>query len=186
MSVIDSDDMKKIALYFVLILFAFVAFASCKGREWDTHDELKALTGNWASEYVSEVLNHVFEDKDTTYRNNGRVVKIIASIKDTMNLSFRWQAGNVEGDSIDIVSTLIQIGDSSTVIVNGYRYSDEFWAHLYTIDPGIIKYEGKFHVDFYEVGKTTPWAWSEIAYQRDRDERSYCPYKRCDTQVGRY
>ena len=178
--------MKKIALYFVFMLFAFVAFVSCEGREWDTHDELKALADNWASEYVSEVLNHVFEDKDTTYRYKGRVVTVVASIKDTMNLSFNWQADNVDGDSINIVSTLFQIGDSSTVILNGYRFSDEYWAHLYTIYPGIINYEGKFHVDFYETGKTTPWAWSEIAYQRDRDEYSYRPYKRCETQVGRY
>lgn len=177
--------MKKIALYFVFMLFAFVSFVGCEGREWDTHDELEALTGNWASQYVSEVLNHVFENKDTTYSKNGRYT-VIASMKDTMNLSFSWESDQVMGDSINVVSTLVQIGDSSTVIVNGYRYSDEFWAHLFTIDPGIINYEGKFHVDFYEVGKTTPWAWAEIAYQRDRDEYRYSPYKRCETQVGRY
>ncbi len=178
--------MKKIALYFVLILFAFVTFASCEGREWDTHDELKALTGNWASVYVSDILNNIFEVQDSTYRKNGSEYTVISSINDTLNMTFSWHANKVEGDSINVISTLMQIGDSSTVIVNGYRYSDEFWAHLYTIDPGIINYEGKFRVDFYETGKTTPWAWSEILYQRDRDEYRYNPYKRCDTQVGRY
>ena len=186
MSVIGSDDMKKIALYFVLILFAFVAFASCKGREWDTHDEMKALTGNWASEYVSDVLNKIFEVEDSTYKNKGREYTITTSIKDTLNMTFSWHATKVEGDSIDVHATLMQIGDSSKVIVNGYRYSDDFWAHLYTTDPGIINYEGKFRVDFFETGKTTPWAWGEITYQRDRDEYRYNPYKRCDTQVGRY
>lgn len=163
-----------------------MTLVSCKGRVWDTHDELESLTGNWASEYVSDVLNNIFGVQDTTYRRNGSEYTVITSINDTLNMSFRWHANNVEGDSIDVLATLKQIGDSSMVIVNGYRYSDEFWAHLFTIDPGIINFEGKFHVDFYEVGKTTPWAWSEIAYQRDRDEYRYNPYKRCDTQVGRY
>ena len=177
--------MKKIAFYYVLILSGFVAFVSCEGREWDTHDELEALTTNWATIYVSNVLDHVFEVKDTTYSDNGRIT-VITSMKDTMNLSFSWEGYQVDDDSTNIVSTLIQIGDSSTVTVDGYRYSDEFWAHLYTVDPGIINYEGKFHIDFYEIGKTTPWAWGEITYLRNRDDYRYYPYRRSDTQVGRY
>ena len=178
--------MKKFALYFVLMSFAFVTLVSCEGRVWDTHDELESLTGNWASVYVSEVLNKIFEVEDSTYREKGREYTVTTSIKDTLNMSFSWHSNSVEGDSTDVLTTLMQIGDSSTVIVNGFRYSDDFWAHLYTTDPGIVNYEGKFRVDFYETGKTTPWAWGEIVYQRDCDEYRYHPYKRCDTQVGRY
>lgn len=183
--VIDFNGMKKVSLYFALIVVAVSALTACEGREWDTDDELECLSNNW-SNYVSDVLDYIFESVDTTKNNDGRIKTITASINDTLNLKFTWKANNVGGDSIDVESTLIQIGDSSIVKVDGYRYSDGLWAHLFTVDPGIINCEGKFHIDFFETGKTSPWGWSEITYQRERDEYRYRPYKRCDTQVGRY
>ena len=71
------------------------------------------------------------------------------------------------------------------VVVDGYRYSDDFWTHLYTTDPGIINYEGKFRIDFYETGKTTPWAWGEVTYQRN-DDGNWSEYQASKPKVGRY
>ena len=182
--VIDSDDMKKIALYFILIAVTVPFFTACGGREWDTDDEMECLINNWSYYYVSDVLIYVFESIDTTKKDEGRIKSITASINDTLNLEFHWKANSIGGDSIDVTSTLIQIGDSSILKIDGYRYSDELWAHIFTVDPGIINYGGKFHIDFYETGKTTPWGWSEITYKKDEDY--YLPYSKETPKVGRY
>jgi hypothetical protein len=71
---------------------------------------------------------------------------------------------------------LVQIGDSIVVTTQGYRYSEKFWAHLYTVDSGIINFDGKFHVDFYETGKTTPWGWGEIKFTPYQDDGYYHNY----------
>ena len=87
---------------------------------------------------------------------------------------------------MNVCSTLIQIGDTATVVVDGYRYSDNLWAHLYTVDTGIINYKGMFRIDFYETGKTIPWAWSETTFEKDTTKYHYKPYKHNDPKVGRY
>ena len=28
-------------------------------------------------------------------------------------------------------------------------------------------YEGKYHIDFYEIGKDTPWAWAEVIFTKN-------------------
>lgn len=183
--VIDSDDMKKITLYIALIAVTGSVLTACGGRDWDTDDELECLTKKW-SYYVSDVLDLVFENIDSTKNNDGRLVTLIASVNDTLNLTFHWLANSVGGDSVNVLATLIQVGDSSIVIMDGYRFSDNLWAHLYTVDPGIINYEGKFHIDFYETGKTTPWAWTETTYEKDTSEDHYRLYICNSPKVGRY
>ena len=80
---------------------------------------------------------------------------------------FHFTKGNKNNhDSVNIISSLLQIRDSIVLKTDGYRYSDYYWVHLYTVGPGIVNYEGRFHVDFYETGKTTPWGWSEITYHK--------------------
>ena len=90
----------------------------------------------------------------------------------TLSIDFK-KDGRIEGDSVVISYRLLQIKDSVVVTADGYRYSDRLWAHMYTVDEGIINYEGTFRVEFYENGKTTPWAWSDVRYSRS--ER-YDPY----------
>ena len=175
--------MKKITLYFALIAVTTFVITSCEGRSWDTDDELKSLTNNWSHYYVDDVLDYVFENIDSTKNNEGRLVTLTASVNDTLNLEFHWQANKIDGDSINVSSSLLQIGDSSIVIVDGYRYSDGLWAHMFTVDPGIVNYEGKFHIDFYETGKTTPWAWSEKTFTKSD---GYYHYSSEDPKVGRY
>ena len=72
-----------------------------------------------------------------------------------------------KNDSVDVTSTLLQIRDSVIIKSDGYRYSQKYWAHLFTVDPGIINYEGKYHIDFYEIGKDTPWAWAEVIFTKN-------------------
>jgi len=184
--VIDFEGMKKISLYFAFIVVSVSALTACEGREWDTDDELECLSTNWSYYYVSDVLDFMFETVDSTRNNDGRIITLTASINDTLNLEFHWKANNIDGDSVNVGSTLIQIGDSSIVKVDGYRYSDGLWAHLFTVDPGIINYEGKFHIDFFETGKTAPWGWSEIIYHKSDDEYNYRPYSCESPTIGRY
>ena len=183
--VIDFDGMKKFSLYFALIVVIASALTACEGRDWDTDDELECLSNNW-SYYVSDVLEYIFESVDTTKNKDGRISTITASINDTLNLEFHWKTNSVNGDSVNVSSTLFQIGDSSIVKVDGYRYSDGLWAHLFTVGSGIINCEGTFHIDFYETGKTSPWGWTEIEYHKNLDQYRYNPYERGDTKVGRY
>ena len=185
MPVIYSDDMKKITLYFVLIVVASWALTGCQGRNWDTDDELMVITNNWASEYVSKVMD-CFLRNDTVIKAEYGSVSVTVSNKDTLKLDFRWLSDKEKGDSVNIHSSLVEVTDWVAVIVDGYRYSDEFWAHLYTTEPGIINFEGKLRIDFYEIGKTTPWAWSETTFEKAA-ESHYKPYKRNDyPEVGRY
>ena len=178
--------MKKISLYFAFIVVAVFALTACEGREWDTDDELERLSDNWSYYYVSDVLDYIFETVDSTMNIDGRIIIHTASVNDTLNLEFHWKTNSVGGDSVNVGSTLIQIGDSSIVKVDGYRYSDGLWAHLFTVDPGIINCEGRFHIDFFETGKTTPWGWSEIVYHKGDGEYSYRPYTKDSPTVGRY
>lgn len=179
--------MKKITIYIACMVVLLSGMTACGGRDWDTDDELEALSINWSEYFVLDVLNYIIEVEDSAYNNdNGRIVTVLKSIDDTLNMVFRWKANTVKGDSMNVCSTLIQIGDTATVVVDGYRYSDNLWAHLYTVDPGIINYKGMFRIDFYETGKTTPWAWSETTFEKDTTTYHYKPYKRNDPKVGRY
>ena len=181
----NSDDMKKIILYFALIVVASWTLTGCEGRNWDTDDALMVITANWSNDYVSKVIDHFWQN-DTVFEEGDGSVSMSFSKKDTLKLDMRWLSGKEKGDSVNVHSSLVEISDSVAVVVDGYRYSDDFWAHMYTIDPGIINYEGKFHIDFYETGKTTPWAWGEVTYQKSNDGSMVYNYKSSKPKVGRY
>lgn len=185
MPVIYSDDMKKITLYFALIIVASWTMTGCEGRNWDTNDSLAGVTDDWSYLYVSRFID-IFWLNDTVFDEEDESVSITFSKKDTLKLDMRWLSGNENGDSVNVHSSLVEVSDSVAVVVDGYRYSDEFWAHLYTIEPGIINYEGKFRIDFYETGKTTPWAWGEVTYQKSNDGSMAYNYKSSKPKVGRY
>ena len=176
--------MKKI-IFFALIVVSSWTLTGCEGRNWDTDDELMGITADWSYIYVSRVMD-CFWHNDTVFEEEDGSVSMTLSKKDTLKLDMRWLSGKEIGDSVNVHSSLVVVNDSVAVVVDGYRYSDDFWAHLYTTDPGIINYEGKFRVDFYEVGKTTPWAWGEVTYEKSDDGSTLYNYERSKPQVGRY
>ncbi|MBO4561502.1 MAG: hypothetical protein J5705_06020 [Bacteroidaceae bacterium] len=181
--------MRKFTIY--LLIAGLVGFMSCRGNDWDTEEELKALSRTWANDYVDYTLRQVVLAADTSkgVRNGGYVgdnITTTSVLKDSLMSVFHFTKGNeYNHDSVNIICSLLQIRDSIVVKADGYRYSDKYWVHLYTVDPGIVNYEGKFRIDFYENGETTPWAWSETTFEKAA-ESHYKPYKRNDPKVGRY
>ena len=108
------------------------------------------------------------------------------NLNDTLSIDFK-KDGRIEGDSVVISYRLLQIKDSVVVTADGYRYSDRLWAHMYTVDEGIINYEGTFRVEFYENGKTTPWAWSNVRYSKsDRNDPYNSRQYVKETETGWY
>lgn len=176
--------MKKNALYILLALFAVIGILSCEGRDWDTDNDIKDLCISWSKEYVDLVLDQKIKAIDTTFHKEWSVTTSI--ITDTLykEIHSSYACEYPNRDSVDVTSTFIQIHDSLIVKVDGYRYSQKYWAHLYTVDEGILNYEGKFKVDFYEIGKTTPWAWSEITYSKNKND-NYYPYNK-KSEIGWY
>ena len=173
--------MKKTVIYSLLLVAA--CLVSCKEEKWDTGEELHGMTIGWANEFVYNTLNRSIKYVDTVLVSDDRTVS--ASLRDSLFVTVHYAYNKQpDNDSVDVTSTLTQIRDSIIVMVDGYRYSQKFWAHLFTVDPGIINYEGKFHIDFYEIGKTTPWAWSEITYSKDKND-SYYPYHK-KSEIGWY
>ena len=176
--------MRKFTIY--LLIAGLAGFMSCRGNDWDTEEELKALSRTWANDYVNYTLRQGVLAADTLQGiKNGRYVgddiKTTSVLKDTLMSVFHFtKETEYNHDSVNIISSLLQIRDSIVVKADGYRYSDKYWVHLYTVDPGIVNYEGKFRIDFYENGETTPWGWSEITYHK-----SDVPYYTCyfDTPV---
>lgn len=163
--------MKKIALY---MLMAIMALSSCRGHEFDTKEELEDLSKSWASKYVEQPLSNRIFASDTIkgyYDKHEFIVN--TQLSDSLSSVFIFRYNNTDGDSVNVTSKFLQVRDSVVVTVDGYRYSKKFWAHLFTVDPGIINFEGKFHIDFYETDETTPWACSEIVYHRDTVNNFY-------------
>ena len=170
--------MRKISIYIVAAVLT--CLTACQGKDWDTEDELAMLTANWSEGFVDYTLNKTVE------KDYEGIVVTTTVINDTICREFHHLSDFKEDDSINVVTTLYQFGDSNIVTVDGYRYSNRYFAHLYTVNPGIVNYEGLFHVDFYETGKTTPWAWGEVTYEKSDDGSTLYNYERSKPQVGRY
>lgn len=156
--------MRRVTFYVLLLITA--CFVSCKGEEWDTEEEMRELTLSWCY-FIDDIMHYSIQLNDTLKHKDDKI-KIIAksSLKDSLFVEFKYDVHQPGSDSLYVTSTLTQIGDSTIVKTDGFRYSDKFWVHLFTTDPGIINYDGIFHVDFYEIGKDTPWAWSEVKYRK--------------------
>ena len=178
--------MKRFTLYIIVAVLSFIGFTACEGRVWDTDEDLRDLSRSWAREYIDLVLDQKISSIDSSYEKKWSVSTAI--LKDTLykEIHNTYSSTYPDYDSVDVTSFFIQIRDSLIVKVDGYRFSKKYWAHLFTIDEGIVDYEGKFHVDFYENGKTMPWAWSETTYKKNNDRDSlYYPYW-SKTEVGWY
>lgn len=168
--------MKKTTIYVLLLITA--GFISCKGKEWDTEQELKELTYSWLY-FVEDVMSYSVDLNDTlTYKNDKIQIVAKSRLKDSLFVEFKYVINEPTADSVNVTSTLTQIRDSIIVKTDGYRFSKNYWVHLFTVDTGIVNYEGKFHVDFYEKGKTIPWAWSEYSYHKNKKDEGYFSYKR--------
>ena len=178
--------MKKIALYIGYVVVSLVGITSCTGRYWDPDDDLRDLTGSWAMEYVDNVLDQKIFSVDTSLAKEWSVTTTI--IKDTLykEIHNKYSKKYPSYDSVDVTSTFIQIRDSLTVKVEGYRYSEKYWAHLFTLDEGILEYEGKFRIDFYEMGKTTPWGWGEVVYSKSKKVKYWDTPYTSEIKIGWY
>ena len=75
----------------------------------------------------------------------------------------------IGGDSVDITTTIVLKDTTMMTVTDGYRYADNITAHMFTVDPGIIDYNGKLHFDFYKTDGMIPWAWTEITYSKTDD-----------------
>ena len=133
--------MKKISLYISVALVAFVGLISCQGRVFDPEEDLQDLSSEWAHEYVDLVLDQKILPEDSAYYKKWSVTT--AYISDTLYKEIRNKYGSdpYRLDSVDVTSTFIQIHDSLIVKVDGYRFSEKYWAHLFTVGDGILEYE---------------------------------------------
>ena len=157
--------MKRITILFVLV----AVLAGCKGREWDgPEEELREYSEIWASLYLYDVIEQSVRPNDTIWFN-GKIDGVSTTLlRDTLYSKIHYSYNDLpKNDSVDVTSTLLQIRDSVIIKSDGYRYSQKYWAHLFTVDPGIINYEGKYHIDFYEIVKDTPWAWAEVIFTKN-------------------
>lgn len=178
--------MKKSAIYLSILSLLFLA--ACQGRQFDSRQELEELTDYWATEFVNHALSRVIDVNQTeTHTVDNMQWTSSIQLKDTIYRVFRDEYTLSNGDSVNVTSRLLQIKDSIVVVTEGYIYSDLYKTHLYTVGPGIINYNGKFHIDFCLRGWTNPWAWGEVKYSKiiDDTDEYYYPYTQV-TEVGWY
>ena len=174
--------MKRTALYLSIIF----CLAACEGKVVDQEQELKELSQYWANQYVNYALSHVIDIGLTeTHVEDDMQWVNTTQLKDTLFLVFRDEYIAEDGDSVNVTTTLLQIKDSIVVKTDGYRYSRRSNIHLFTVGPGIVNYEGKFHIDFCVHGRTIPWGWGEVTYSKTKDDTDDLPYSRV-TEVGWY
>ena len=178
--------MKKVIFHIKLAVIATVFLASCVTREWDPAEDISGLAKTWSRWYVDDALDYAVDRYDTLGHSYEWQTFVTSSLKDTLSIDIICCYNQDDSDSVNVTTKLRQIKDSIIVTTDGYRYSDKFWVHIYTVDPGIVNYEGKFHVDFYETGKTTPWAWSEIKYNGVKLYNYGKSYSKSETITGWY
>ena len=159
-----------------------VGLDSCNGVEWDIQETLVGLSKSWAYTYVEDLMRDYSHYQDVAQDSIGNV-RYMVTFNDTVAVESIFR-GMIGGDSVDITTTIVLIDTTMTAVTDGYRYADNITAHIFTVDPGIIDYDGKLHFDFYETDGMIPWAWTEITY-RKIDDSDYIPYQR-DTNFGWY
>lgn len=159
-----------------------VGFGSCKGVEWDTQETLVGLSESWARIYVQDLMLDYSHFKDVA-QDSTRKVRYTVTFNDTVAVESIFR-GMIGGDSVDITTTIVLIDTTMTTVTDGYRYADNITAHIFTVNPGIIDFDGKLHFDFYKTDGMIPWAWTEITY-RKADDSDSMSYQR-DTKFGWY
>ena len=177
--------MKKFALYLSIVAF-LTSLVACEGKEWDADEELRKISTDWAGDYIDYILDNLTVDRTDSLSSYSKRqhIYITTDYKDTLRREIHFvQSKDERSDSADVVSTLVQYGDTVIVTTDGYRYSNKFYAHLYTVDPGIVNYDGEFRIDFFEMGKSTPWTSSVIRYRRAHDKDAHYPYYMDDPRL---
>lgn len=144
------------------VVLAFIGLESCKGVEWDTEETLIGMSKSWAYWYVgSPMIDYGYYHDDTpdsAYKSNTTIV-----FNDTVAVE-KVYCGMLNGDSINITTTVVKADSTLTVFTDGYRIANNLTAHIFTVDPGIINYKGKLHIDFYLTDGMIPWAWTEVFF----------------------
>lgn len=157
-------DMKKnIFALICCVTVIFTGFISCKGIDWDRDDALIGMSNLWARKYVTSVISDYEDYYDTSYGNKGRVV----IINDTIAVETIF-TGMADGDSLNITTTIVMIDSTLIATTDGYRFADNLTAHIFTVDPGIVDYNGKLHIDFYLTDGMIPWAWTEVTFKKNQ------------------
>ena len=159
-----------------------VGLDSCKGVEWDTQETLVGLSESWARIYVEDLMSDYGQYKDVA-KDSTRKVHYTVTFNDTVAVESVFR-GMIGGDSVDITTTIVLTDTTMTTVTDGYRYADNITAHMFTVDPGTIDYNGKLHFDFYKTDGMIPWAWTEITY-RKADDSDVIPYLR-NSKFGWY
>ena len=149
-----------------------VGLDSCKGVEWDTQETLVGLSESWTRIYVEDLMHDYSQYKDVAKDSTSKVHYTV-TFNDTVAVECIFR-GMIGGDSVDITTTIVLIDTTMTTVT----------AHMFTVDPGIIDYNGKLHFDFYKTDGMIPWAWTEITYHKI-DDSDYIPYLR-DSKFGWY
>ncbi len=159
-----------------------VGLDSCKGVEWDTQETLVGLSESWTRIYVEDLMHDYSQYKDVV-KDSTRKVQYTVTLNDTVAVESIFR-GMIGGDSVDITTTIVLTDTTMTTVTDGYRYADNITAHMFTVDPGIIDYNGKLHFDFYKTDGMIPWAWTEITYSKT-DDSDVIPYLR-NSKFGWY
>ena len=159
-----------------------VGLDSCTGVEWDTQETLVGLSESWARTFVQDLMWDYSHFKDVA-QDSTRKVRYTVTLNDTVAVESVFR-GMIGGDSVDITTTIVLIDTTMTTVTDGYRYADNITAHMFTVDPGIIDYNGKLHFDFYKTDGMIPWAWTEITYSKT-DDSDVIPHLR-NSKFGWY
>lgn len=159
-----------------------VGLDSCTGVEWNTQETLVGMSESWARIYVEDLMHDYGQYKDVAKDSTSKV-RYTVTLNDTVAVESIFR-GMIGGDSVDITTTIVLIDTTMTTVTDGYRYADNITAHMFTVDPGIIDYNGKLHFDFYKTDGMIPWAWTEITYSKT-DDSDVIPYLR-NNEFGWY
>ena len=159
-----------------------VGLDSCKGVEWDTQETLVGLSESWTRIYVEDLMHDYSQYKDVA-KDSTRKVRYTVTLNDTVAVESIFR-GMIRVDSVDITTTIVLTDTTMTTVTDGYRYADNITAHIFTVDPGIIDYDGKLHFDFYKTDGMIPWAWTEIKYIKTDDSGDISFLR--DTKFGWY
>lgn len=152
--------MKRQVITFLCVLAAVAGLFSCD--RFDRDEELGHVS---QMIFVNAVRNYtsLFLSDPDWYGTDDSLAGHSCLFLDTLDVRFTINDGrNYGNDSVSQIVTLFQVGDSTVLQSEGYRYGSELWTHYYLEEPGLVNGKGLFHIDFYQTGQSQPWAWSEL------------------------
>jgi len=178
--------MKKLNIIAAVCCFALVSigFGSCKGVEWDTEEALIGMSNSWAYYYVGTVINK-YEDYHNDAPDSTGEIHSTMVFNDTVAVETLF-SGILDGDSLHITTSVFMVDTTSIVTTDGYRIADNLTAHIFTVNPGIVNYEGILHIDFYKTDGLVPWAWTEVLFKKENQLKGFRHYTFTDTRFGWY